>query len=411
MFHRKLLLLAALLIPATAGAVDLPTLKLYGFINAELEWARAIGGPTPYTSRVRLADGNSRLGIFGSYDITANTQFNVQLEGFLNNFEQGGINDLGQTATLESRNTYVAVVDKRFGQLIAGYYDNAYRALVGTGGNFGGNLGLTEMGLDLWNNTSAGVSGGFSSLFGRGEARLKNSIHYRSPDLFGVRVSASYGLDETLESGGRRDHISAAALYTLAGFKLGIGFDHQANTGIDSDALFRGTGMNTAAVNDVSTNYYKIIASYYFSPTGTYVGAGYERSVFGYANFIPPVQGVVLTPLIAGTSSQGGAMVSAAQRLGPDLTFMGSFGKLGGLSNAIVGSGADYAATQFSLGAKYAMTDAFMVYVYFTRIDNKPQQNLNLGAPIFSNQSGTGSAYLAPGDKPTAGGLGMIARF
>jgi predicted porin len=410
LFHRKLTLLLLLLLPGAVHAADLPTLKLYGFINAELEWARAIGGPTPYTSRVRLADGNSRLGIFGSYDITPNTQVNVQLEGFLNNFEQGGINDLGQTATLESRNTYVAVLDKRFGQLIAGYYDNAYRALVGTGGNFGGNLGLTEMGLDLFNNTTAGVSGGFTSLFGRGEARLKNSIHYRSPDWFGLRVSASYGLDETMENGGRRDHFSAAALYSFHGFKLGLGYDHQANTGVDSDALFRGQGMNTIAVNDVSTNYYKVIASYLF-PTGTYIGAGYERGVYGYANFIPPLQGVIVTPLLAGNMSQGGALVSAAQRLGPDLTFMASYGKLGGLSNAIVGSGADYAATQISLGAKYSMTDAFMVYVYFTRIDNQPQQNLNLGAPIFSNNNGTGSAFLAPGDKPTAGGLGMIARF
>jgi predicted porin len=409
LFHRKLLLLVLLLPCAAWADVPLPTLKLYGFINAELEWARAIGGSTPYTSRARLADGNSRLGIFGSYDITANTQFNVQLEGFLNNFEQGGINDLGQSATLESRNSYIGVMDKRFGTLLAGNFDNAYRSLVGTGSGFGGNFGLTELGLDLWNNTTAAMSGGFASLFGRGEARLANSVHYRSPEIFGVRIAASYGFDEAEAQGGRRDHVSAGALYSFHGFKLGLGFDHQANTGVDAGALLLGQGMQVTAINDVATNFYKAIVSYQ-APTGTYVGFGYERSVYGVSYFTQPTFSSITTPLTLSTMSQGGFMASAAQAIG-DLAVMISFGKLGPLGYSIVGSAADYQATQISLGAKYAFDKSFMAYCYFTRIDNNPLQNLNLGVPIYSNNLGTSTAFLAPGDKPTAGGVGMIARF
>jgi predicted porin len=409
--RKKLSLAAALLVlPSAARAGDLPlSVHLYGFLDAEIEWARAIGGTTPYTSRMRVADGNSRLGLFGSYQLTPSTEIDVQLEGFLNNFEQGGINDLGQSATLESRNTYIGVVDKRFGTLLAGNFDNAYRSLVGTGNSFGGNFGLTELGLDLWNNTTAAMSGGFASLFGRGEARLANSVHYRSPDIFGVRIAASYGFDEAEAQGGRRDHLSAAALYSAYGFKLGVGFDHQANTGVDAGALLLGQGMQVTAVNDVATNFYKAIISYQ-APTGTYVGFGYERSVYGVSYFTQPTFTSITTPLTLSTMSQGGAMASAAQAIG-DLTVMISFGKLGPLGYSIVGSAADYQATQISLGAKYAFDKSFMAYCYFTRIDNNPLQNLNLGAPIYSNNLGTSTAFLAPGDKPTAGGVGMIARF
>jgi hypothetical protein len=108
--------------------------------------------------------------------------------------------------------------------------------------------------------------------------------------------------------------------------------------------------------------------------------------------------------------SLSGAMASIAQTFG-DLTLIGSFGILGTLKNAIVGAGGDYQATQFSVGAKYAFGKPFMVYGYFTRVDNNPQQNINLGVPIYSNNLGTPEAFLAPGNKPMGAGIGMIARF
>jgi predicted porin len=413
---KTLPVIAALALPCAVHAVDLPispdvpiSLRTYGFLNGEVEWVRALGGTTPYSPRMRVSDGNSRFGIFGAWNVTPQTAVQVQIEALLNNFEQGGINDLGHFGTLASRNTFVGVSDKRFGALLVGYYDNAYRSLVGTGGGFGGNLGLTELGLDLWNNTSAALSGGFANLFGRGETRLANSIHYHSPELFGARVALSYSFDEAQAQGGRRDRFSAAALYKYQGFGIGLGYDHQANTGVDSDALLAGEGMRIIGVNDVSTNFYKVIVSY-TAPTGTYLGLGYERSVYGFANFTQPETGTVYSSITYGTMSQGGAMASVAQSFGK-FTLMGSLGKLGKLSNSIVGSGDDYQATQYSVGAKYAFGRPFMVYAYFTRVENNSLQNINLGVPIYSNNLGTSEAFLAPGNNPMAGGIGLIARF
>lgn len=406
----KTLIAVAAMCAGAARADGLPlSVHLYGFLDGEVEYGRAFGSASPIMPHMRVADGNSRVGLFGSYGLTDETAVNVQLEGLLNNFAQGGVNDQGQPFSLMSRNTYVGVSDKRFGAILAGYYDNAYRSLVGTGNGFGGNWGLTEFGLDLWNNTSAAVSGSFANLFGRGEARLANSIHYRSPDLFGARVALSYGLDNLMADGGRRDHLSAAVLYTWRGISVGAGWDHQANTGIDFDRLYRGEGMQLGPENDVATNFYKVIVSY-LAPTHTYVGFGYERSVYGVAGFTQPGTGVYYTPIAYGTMSQGGAMFSVAQALG-DLSLMFSYGRLGGLGNAAVGSGDDYAANQVSLGAKYAFGPSFMTYVYFTRVDNGAQQNVNLGVPVYSNSVGSSGAYLAPGSKPTAVGTGLIARF
>src|SRR5262249_34161943 len=211
---KSLLVYAALLaLPCAARADDLPiSVRFYGFLNAEVEWVRAEGGATPYTPRMRVSDGNSRVGVFGAWNLTPKTEVQAQLEALLNNFEQGGVNDMGRSGTLASRNSFVGVSDTRFGRLLVGYYDNAYRSLVGTGSGFGGNLGLTELGLDLWNNTTAAMSGGFANVCGRAEPRSPNSSPHRSPSLFGRRAAVPSGSAAPKVGGGRGAPPSAAAL-------------------------------------------------------------------------------------------------------------------------------------------------------------------------------------------------------
>src|SRR5260370_11833107 len=70
--YQTLLVIAELLaLRCAARAADLPiSVRLYGFLNAEIEWVRALGGATPYTPRRRVSDGNSRFGIFGVWNLT-----------------------------------------------------------------------------------------------------------------------------------------------------------------------------------------------------------------------------------------------------------------------------------------------------------------------------------------------------
>ena len=70
----------------------------------------------------------------------------------MNNFDQGGVNSRGESATLSSRNTYVGIESARFGTFVVGNNDSVYRSLVGSGGALGGNLGLTVHGIDAEQN-------------------------------------------------------------------------------------------------------------------------------------------------------------------------------------------------------------------------------------------------------------------
>ncbi|GGP18526.1 hypothetical protein GCM10010970_05480 [Silvimonas iriomotensis] len=390
--------------------LDIQT-TIYGFLNGQIESVQAEGGATPYNSRGRVSDGNSRLGFSGSIGINQYARGIWQLEGGLNNFENGGVNDQGSSATLESRNTFIGIDDTRFGRLIAGNNDSAYRSLVGSGGELGGNLGLTSHGLDVLNNTSAQMTGNANSIFSRGEARYKNSVHYTSPVWAGFQAAASYGFDENESNGGNRGRYSLAAKYGIGGFEIGAGYDRQANTGVLTDNLSAGYGFQTGAVNNVDTYFYKLVASYKF-PTKTYVGVGYEVANYGYSQFIP-ASGTNLYPSTTlGKMKQNGWMISAAQDIGENISLMAGYSKLGKLDDATYANPEDYEATQWSVGAMYKFNDYLSTYVYYTDINNKSQQSVNLGqAPIYSNNSGTSSAYLAPGDSPRAFGVGLIAHF
>jgi len=400
------------LLPAAAhaGEVTLP-INVYGFLNAEVETVKADGGTTPYASRGRVTDGNSRLGINGSFVVNDELKAIWQLEGSLNNFDQGGVNDQGQSETLTSRNSYIGLDDKRYGRFLVGNYDSAYRSLIGSGGEMGGNLGLSTLGLDLWNNTSAQVTGNANSTFSRGEARYKNSVHYFSPELYGVQVAASYGFDETQSDGLNRGRFALAVKYRLGGLQLGVGVDQQKQTGVNVNQEQLGYGLQQTGEAGNKTTYAKFVASYLF-PTHTYLGFGIEQARYGFTLFTPPSSGNIYGVTAVGSMKQTGAMISIAQEIGPNLTVMLSGGTLGNLNNAQVGNGKDYEASQTSFGAKYRINKMLTTYAYVTRIRNKAQQSVNLGQdPLYSVGNGTTSAYLSPGDSPQALGVGLIASF
>ncbi len=408
----RLALPAALLSVCSLAQAEPPfQYKLYGLLNVQVESVEAQGGATPYRHRGRVSDGNSRLGFSGSFDIDGSARGMWQLEGGLNNFEQGGVNDQGSSATLSSRNSFVGIEDDSLGRVVIGNNDSAYRSLVGSGGELGGNLGLTSHGLDLWNNTSAQLTGNANSLFGRGEARYKNSVHYLSPVWAGVQVAASYGLDEALADGANHDRHSLALKYTLGAFQIGFGYDGQKNSGADIDRLQKGFGFTVNGQTGVNTSYMKLVASYKL-PTRTYIGFGAEQASYGYSMFVPPSAGNIYPGTQTGQMKQTGLMLSLAQDIGPRASVMGSIGRLGALNNAQVGAGADYGATQYSVGAQYRFNKNLATYITVTRIQNKPMQSVNLGqSPLYSNDPTTANAYLAPGDSPRALGFGLVAQF
>jgi predicted porin len=383
---------------------------IYGFLNGQLESVQATGGPTPYNTRGRVSDGNSRIGFRGHIGVSDDLKGVWQIEAALNNFDQGGVNTRGESATLSSRNTYVGVESAKFGTFVVGNNDSVYRSLIGSGGELGGNLGLTVHGLDVWNNTSAQMSGNFDSVFSRGEARYKNSAHYLSPNYFGFQVGASYGFDENQESNTNRGRWSVAAKYTVGPFSIGAGYDRQTNTGVDTDALVQGFGFRTRDSSGVNTSFAKIVGTYKL-PTRTTIGLGFEQGKYGYEDVAVPTAGSFYTTTTFGSMKQNAVMASLTQEIGR-ATIMASAGKLGDLKGTTFGGQGDFGANQYSIGATYALNRFLTPYVYYTKIRNHAQQNVNLGqAPVYSNNIGKDDAFLAPGNSPRAFGIGLIARF
>jgi predicted porin len=417
---RKTLLAAAVLASLSTTAFadttlgDLSKMKIdttiYGFLNGQLESVEATGGSTPYSTRGRVSDGNSRLGFRGNIGVTDDLKGIWQIEASLNNFDQGGVNTRGESSSLTSRNTYVGIESARFGTFVVGNNDSVYRSLIGSGGEFGGNLGLTVHGLDVWNNTSAQMTGNADSVFSRGEARYKNSAHYLSPVYYGLQVGASYGFDENQDSNTNRGRWSVAAKYDIGALTVGVGYDRQNNTGVDTDALTQGYGFRSTNTSGVNTSFAKIIARYVL-PTHTTVGVGFEQAKYGYEDASVPTAGNFYTGVSFGTMKQNAAIVSLAQDVG-NASIMGSVGKLYGLQNASFGNASDFGATQYSIGALYNFNRFLSPYIYYTKIRNHAQQNVNLGqSPVYSNHIGQDDAFLAPGDSPRAFGIGLIARF
>lgn len=414
-FTRKILQSAIALVCASAGGTSIAAelnqyVSVYGFINGQIESVEAKGGATPYERRGRISDGNSRIGFTGKVAVNDDIKGIWQIEGGLNNFEQGGTSDNGQTATLESRNTFVGMESARFGRLIIGNSDSVYRSLVGSGSALGGNLGMTVHGIDGFNNSSAQLSGNQDSIFSRGESRMKNSVHYLSPELYGFQAGVSYGFDEARVSRSDRSRFSLAARYKWEALSVGIGYDRQSNTGIDTTQLQRGFGVILNAQDGNATTYTKLVASYAL-PTGTTLGAGYETARFGISQFNNPTASSIYTGNTDNTLKQNAFVLTVAQDFGQTSVLAG-YGKLSGLKGVRGFAESDFEAKQVSLMLRYKLNDMLTPYVYFTKITNNAQASINLGqSPLKSNNLGTSSAFLAPGDSPRAIGVGMLARF
>jgi predicted porin len=370
-----LALAIALALPAAAQA----DATIYGFVSGGVESAKATGnGSSEFKTTTRVVDNNSRIGFKGNEDLGNGLKAIWQLESSLRNFEQGGTNDKGQTATLATRNTFVGLQGSDWGTFLLGNYDSAYKR-------------LTDVGLNVLGDTVADQTGGNGVVYSRRYARLANSVHYTSPVWSGVQLGVSYGLDEarpTASDGTRQNdyRLDLAANYTIGGLQLALGYDRE------------GDKLNAASSADGQQRIdgYKLAASYAFASTGTLIGAGFER-VKIHNNGSPD-------------TTQNDWLIALSQPLTGALTLKAGYAQLGKLDGA--SSPDDFKAKQWLAGVTYDLSKRTQLYAYGTRIHNNRQQNADFpNNPVFSSGIGTAAAALAKGDNPQAFGVGMKTAF
>ncbi len=368
---------------------------VYGFISGGVESAKATGNGTAaneYSSRTRVVDHNSRIGFKGFEDLGNGTKAIWQVESSLRNFEQGGTNDIGQTATFGTRNTFVGLDNATVGKFFLGYNDSAYKA-------------MTDIGLNLLTNTTADVNGA-SSVYSRGESRMKNSVHYVSPTWSGFQAGVSYGVDETqkIAANGQTDatRLSLAANYTLGGLKIAAGWDRTNDTGLNATSastLFKSSAYKTNAWSGANLTYTKLAASYKFE-TGTFVGFGYEWGRFD--------QSVAH----ANSLKQDDWTVAIGQDIG-NASIKLSYSDLGKLSGVTAGTEDNYKAHQWVFGGTYNLSKSTQLFGYYTKITNKSAQAANFAnnAVWTSTDTTNNVGTLATGNNVEAVGVGMKVAF
>ncbi|WP_233170425.1 porin [Aquitalea sp. ASV15] len=364
---------------------------IYGFISSSIESTKATGTSVAngdYKSRTRVVDDNSRIGFKGFEDLGNGTKAVWQVEQSLKYFEQGGTNDVGQTATFATRNSFVGLDNSSAGKVIVGYNDSVYKS-------------MTNIGLNLFGDTTA-ENNGSSQVYSRGEARLKNSVHYFSPNWSGFQIGGSYGVDESRTSSGSNgstnaSHLSLAANYTNGGLQVAAGWDRTNDTGLNG--AFKSSAYGTSAWSGASLTYTKLAASYKFN-TGTFVGAGYEFGRFDAA--------------AAGTSSlkQDDWTLSVGQDIGA-ATLKLEYSSLGRLKGATAGTEDNYKAHQWALGADYNLSKTTKLFGYYTKITNKSAQAANFAnTPVYNTVDTTkNTGVLNAGNDPQAFGVGLKVAF
>lgn len=365
---------------------------LYGFISASVQSASATGATgtgANYSSRMRVADDNSRIGFKGFEDLGNGTKAIWQIENSLKYFEQGGVNDTSTSATLATRNTYVGLDNSSFGKVMLGYYDSAYKVATNTGD------------INPLPNTDADTNGP-GGITGRGETRMKNSIHYYTPVFSGLQGAVSYGADETRTSGKTQTRWSFAGTYNNGGFHAALGYDKQNDTSIaGTTTLTSSLSTNysgSTASSGKSITFYKGVTSYLFS-TGTLIAAGYEMGHYDYTGTATG---------FGSTLKQSDFQLTVGQtfgKFGAKLSYA-SLGKLDGAANPD-----NYKAKQWVLAGTYDWSKTTQLYAYYSKITNNSTAAVNLqNVPVYTSVSGT-TGSLANGVDPRAVGVGIKVSF
>lgn len=376
--YKKLIIATALALSAAAHA----DVTIYGFVSGGIESAKATGNGSAakeYKRTTRVVDDSSRIGFKGSEDLGNGLKAIWQIESSLRSFEQGGVNDKAQTASLATRNSFVGLQSNNWGTAQLGYYDTAYKR-------------LTEAGMNILPSTVGDMNVGGSVVFNRRSTRLANSVHYTSPVWSGIRLGASYGVDEarsTATNGTRQnnDRFSAAANYTNGGLQLGLGYDREGNK------------LNSAASAEgqQNINAYKLALAYTIARTGTYLGTGIER-VNTHTNG-------------SADTHQNDYLLALSQPLGGALTLKAAYARLGKLEGG-AGNPDDYKARQWLLAATYDLSKRTKLFAYGSKINNGKAQKANFSInPIYTTGLGTSGAALDKGNDLQAFGLGIKTAF
>lgn len=325
-----------LIVLAVAGILAAPLaaqagVEVYGQARMSLDF-NSDNNPSPAAedSAISVSSNRSRIGFRGDEDLGGGLKAMWQFEQQVD-FDTGAWNGAG-------RDTYIGLGGS-FGAVVAGNLSTPYR--------------VATSGLDPFRNTRGDNNAIIGSLNGdtgwNDENRASNAIAYMSPDINGFNASVAYipasaatGDDlpmTTAES--EEDAFSLSGSYSNGPIFVTAGYESWNALGLGAD--------------DVSA--WKIGGSYTLMGNTT-LGAIWESLDAGSVGTIK--------------SDRDAWTLNAKHKMG-DITLMAAYAmadETGGVANT--------GATQFALGASYALSKATEAYALYSTLSNDSSGDYSL---------------------------------
>lgn len=335
---------------------------VYGTFNTALESVSATGASAGPASNVRqtqrVTSNTSKIGFKGHEDLGNGLKALWQVE------QEVSIDDGGaRKGAWAGRNSFVGL-EGGFGKVLLGNHDSAYKM-------FGYLVPLEDGSADFT---------GKDGLINR-VSRLKNSVQYRSPELAGWLLGASYAADEAraLTNTGQRSNgqvWSLAARYRQDALQTGVAFQRN------------GEQLSGSSLLANHQDFWKAMLRYTLGNTELGVGVEHER----------------MDMAIGRDQRQTAWTAAVTQRLGA-WTLGLAYVRLGSRQGADTATvkAADYQADQWALSASYGLSKRTQLYGFYTRLNNHAAATRNFDSSAING--------VAAGANPSAVGLGISHQF
>lgn len=351
---------AALALPLTANAAP----KVYGKLILTVE---QIDDDTKFADRWELLSNNSRFGVKGEDELTANLSALYLIEWEVSADGNSGT-DLGQ------RNRYLGIKHNTFGTLKLGKYDTYLRTAQGE--------------VDLFNDLNADLGKVLA-----GENRVNNAIGYESPKFLGGFTFNLQGIPGeespaaatpapargSADDNHLADYFSTSVVYSNEdlGLYAALAYDKDVASTFNAIDTFTtaptfavGTPGTGAALKSDKTDILRAVVSYNLKDVGLTLNALYqqaerseENTIDGEAKRVP---------------EENGYLVSAAYKLGEAWVFKAQY--VAATTELGVTGAKDVDLTQTTLGADYNFTSKTKAFGYYSIRNHSNDNNAAVAA-------------------------------
>lgn len=379
-----LAIVAALSVPALAFA-DTENVIVYGRANVSFD--RVDTGGVSGVSLNQVSSNASHFGFKGSEELGDGWTATWQIEQLVN------IDNSTATGnTLATRNSFVNLLNGKYGVFIVGRHDTPYKIATRTMDVFFDTIAdnrslMGGASLDLANLGGTSAAASF-------DGRQGDVVAYIAPAIGDLMITGAYvaGAEAAATSGQIKGNAwSFAALYTAGSLNANLGYEiHNLGT-VGTGTL--GAPAALPGLAGYGEKAWKLGVSYAIDSLTLY--GVYERTKDDLGTVLSPATG---TDFFGHKSYY----LAGKYRFGSN-TVMAAFTKSGDQSRAV-----NTGAKQWSLGYDHKLSRRTSVYALYTRLDNDSAASFNLSVPDGS--TGIASASAAGAD-PSAFSFGMRHRF